>query len=379
MNSNKNTRLEQLDLLKATAIILVVFYHSYSAKDLDIVASGTFVSHFNYCLMGVLGISVPLFFMVNGYLLLSKELDLKKLVRKILGLILFTAVWGVLNIMALLMWRGGHMGVPEILKTLWRQKEGWVSHLWFLGALGVAYIFFPLIKTAYDANKKVFYFFFAAAFLLTFGNKFLNMAEDILRWILFGSCKQVDDIRNYFNMFNALQGINGFAIVYFMWGGILAEKRRAFLKKPGNSQDAPGRRDMRRKLVAVLVLVMSIIMLDCYAYLKAMGCGNWYDIVWYGYDSVFTFLAMTAFYVCTVDYQKKGMAGRSVEFMSRNTMGIYLIHIMLIEGMKPLLDLCEGGLNILARLAVCAVTVVASGLLSELLSCIPGLRRLIKL
>ena len=177
---NRETkRITSLDLVKSLAIFFVCFYH-YNNFDINILGDKEFTKYLAYFIKGVAGCGVPLFFMANGAILLNKNLDIKKHLKKTVKITILTGIWGILTLLILMPIKGEYMSISEIVKSLITMKMGWINHLWFLPALVCIYIIFPIIKSAYDSNKSeiIFYFLFIV-FILTFGNTFINMLGNI--------------------------------------------------------------------------------------------------------------------------------------------------------------------------------------------------------
>ena len=53
------------------------------------------------------------------------------------------------------MLKNGHTNIKIAIKTIRNVKLGYNSHLWFLYALVVLYIFFPLLKNVWDTNVNL--------------------------------------------------------------------------------------------------------------------------------------------------------------------------------------------------------------------------------
>ena len=65
-------RYDFLDLLKASAIFSVILYHSFTAP-YHILGGAPPIAYFRYFFRSILSTCVPIFFLVNGALLLTPE------------------------------------------------------------------------------------------------------------------------------------------------------------------------------------------------------------------------------------------------------------------------------------------------------------------
>lgn len=75
------TRIYYFDALKTISIFLVCIYH-YNALNLDIINNPGLGVYINYLFYGLSSMAVPLFFMVNGALLLNRPYRLGKHIKK---------------------------------------------------------------------------------------------------------------------------------------------------------------------------------------------------------------------------------------------------------------------------------------------------------
>ena len=214
------TRLDNIDLLKALAIYLVVIYH-FNRIPVNIIDTDSYWNYFNFYLKSIFSTCVPIFFFVNGLLLLNKEkIDIRKHIKKIINIVILTVLWGFITLVALIYIRGEMLSIPQIIKGSWSLRQGWNNHLWFLCTLIVIYVFYPLIHAVYHTNKKSFYFFFVCVMLFTFGNVLLGNVATTISY--FSNKFMNSNLQwNYFANFNPFRGIYGYSIGYFMLGGII--------------------------------------------------------------------------------------------------------------------------------------------------------------
>lgn len=126
-----NKRNANLDLIKSIACISVVGLHAVGMN--------------NYTLYYICDCGVPLFFMVNGYLLLSREnADYRYACRKILHILKVVFFWNLLITIPVLIFRHKFVNPFRLAFDSLLQK-GYLWHFWFFGALLVIYLFLPLL------------------------------------------------------------------------------------------------------------------------------------------------------------------------------------------------------------------------------------------
>lgn len=83
MLSNKK-RYYSLDFIKTLAIFLVCFYH-FSTMNINILEDGSITSYITYYIYGFSSICVPLFFMVNGSLMLNRSYKFNEHVKRLIN------------------------------------------------------------------------------------------------------------------------------------------------------------------------------------------------------------------------------------------------------------------------------------------------------
>ncbi len=92
---NKKNRYLYVDYIKTTAILLVIIYHCKIFNNDSFIAAA------------IMSICVPLFFAVNGFLMLKKERSIKDLTYKNLKILFLIVFWGIFTNLCLeLMWGG---------------------------------------------------------------------------------------------------------------------------------------------------------------------------------------------------------------------------------------------------------------------------------
>lgn len=135
-------RDSSIDFLKIISMAAVLFLHTQRNAEEGVV--------FNYVLYYGARFAMPVFFMVNGMLIMNrKEFTFDYYKKKILNIIRITAIWGGISvILSLLFDRSGiKRAVVNGIKCLW---GGYAVPFWFLVTLGIIYTIllfcFPIVK-----------------------------------------------------------------------------------------------------------------------------------------------------------------------------------------------------------------------------------------
>lgn len=257
-----------------------------------------------------------------------------------------------------------YLSLIDFVIYLLSNYEGLINHLWYMGALICIYIFFPLLKITFDSNKKIFVYFTIICAILTFGNVFIGNCASMMLNVF----KLHNGIvsSNFFSIFNPFRGINGYTFVYFCVGGLayeLKEKIEKINKK-------------KRILTATSILVFSCLGLFITGILLSNISGMIWDVVWYGYDTIFTFINVVMIFVLCLSYKGENKLIRSI---SSNTLGIYFMHVIFIR----LTNKYVVQIPIIATFFGCIVyafiIMIICLIITKLLLKIPLLKELVKL
>jgi surface polysaccharide O-acyltransferase-like enzyme len=356
----KNERYNSLDLLKFIAIYFVIVYH-FNKLPTNFLINDGFVLFRNYYIRAFLSICVPLFFFVNGALLLNRNFNLKKHTIKIIKIVFLTEFWGLITLIILMFIRGEYLSFPEIVTGTLHLKLGWNNHLWFLQALTVIYIFFPMIKNAYDNNKNIFNFFLIVTLILTFGNVLLFICANLCEF-LFG-INHFQNNYNFFFDFNALKGNWDYSLGYFMLGGIfLTLKDRINIKNQNK--------------VAIISIAISTLFLMLYGIIVSKNNEEIYDITWYGYNTVFTLINIIAIYTLTLSYKGIGTIGSFIKTVGENSLGIYLLHMFFGYALLPVYEKLIFSTGLFMNLIFSLIILLISLFISLMLKRIPIIKQL---
>ena len=142
--NNSSNRLLYIDVLKILAAFLTVFYHfAYYELDYGFIEGQAYYPNINRIVMCFASCCVPLFFLVNGSLMLKTDRRIKPLYFKIAKIVLLIALWS---------WSG----FPS----------------WFFKTLCILYFLMPVFKLVIK-NKKTHYITCIAVFIFPFLYNFI--------------------------------------------------------------------------------------------------------------------------------------------------------------------------------------------------------------
>ena len=341
-------RVKYYDAAKVLAIFLVCFYHG-NVLNKDILAYPSAVTYFHYFIQCALSICVPLFFVVNGALLLNGVFSLRRNIEKTVKIFFLIYAWGLILLILLMYICNDVYTIKSFVSSLWQLKLQRINHLWFLRALLGIYILLPLIKPAFDhEDKNTIHFIMVCLFFFSFGNNVLSSALNV-----FG--RALDGKFNFFPMINPFGGYF-FAIFYFMAGGVLAKMIKTGQIRFGY-----------KLLVAAFLLSQTILFL--YGISMTRQTGKYYDVVWNGYDTVMTLLMTVSAFMLLAKYDYQNVyITRVITFIGKNTFGVYILHIIFLKAFSPLFKTSIVANSLLANVAYVSVIVALSLGTNELLS-----------
>lgn len=311
----KVDRKTHIDLIKFVAMLMVIMYHS-TIYQYNFIENEKISYYLIYFFRGILSTCVPLFFFVNGYLILNKKMNLKNHIKKSCKLIFLTVTWGIISLIIIMYIRGEQVSPKEFILNLWKWNPIYrIDHLWYMGALICIYVFFPLIKNVYDENRNSFIYFLVVCFIFTFINVFLCDLGTIAINIIFGKGKIYS--ANLFNMFDPFRGIFGYTFVYFCLGGLIYN----FEEKIRNINP------LKRNAIAIVGIILSTYCLGMQGiYYSNLEKKIW-DVVWDGYDTIYTFINVICIYILSCSYNSNN---KFIYHASCNTLGIFFMHNIFI-------------------------------------------------
>lgn len=162
------------DVLRVIAMIMVIIVHvsNLYSRYYGLISNSSYL--FSLIFNTISRISVPLFFMISGALLLDRDFNKNKYLKRIFRFLMVIVVWDIIY----LLWEYYFFGTTyNKLYTL--ALEPFRSHLWFLYTIIVLYIIQPILKKILDnLNSKQKMVLFIIWFLLgTFTMFFSNITE----------------------------------------------------------------------------------------------------------------------------------------------------------------------------------------------------------
>ncbi len=219
-----------------------------------------------------------------------------------------------------------------------------MNSFWFMGALTGIYILFPALKALFDKSEKAFLFFTVTCAIFTFGLRALHYPAI-----------------NMFNPFNSY----GYSFVYFCVGGLIYkyENKIILINR------------IKRNILAVLgMLLMCACLFFIGVFLTKSTNEEIWDVVWNGYDTIFTFFNVIFIYILCLNYHRNNVFIKNI---SSNTLGIYFTHALIIRSTRPWIKTQDALCNLPVNLLYSSLIIVICLLFCLLLRKIPLLKKMI--
>ena len=193
---------------------------------------------------------------------------------------------------------------------------GWISHLWYIGALVCVYVFLPVIKSTYDNDQRLFIVFTIMTTIFTLGSSMVNTLTSIIADLFFHK-SSIFDV-NIFMSFNPFRGIYGWTFVYFLLGGLFYQHIDKILQVD----------EKKRIFFAIGMIIVGASIFSLTGYILSKSSGYLWDFAWDGYDTFSLLCIVIGTFVLCLTYNKDN---RFVRLLSDNTLGIFFMHRLIIH------------------------------------------------
>ena len=275
------------DILRVISMIMVIIIHvaNIYCRSFNIISNHSYL--ISLIFNTICRISVPIFFMISGTLLLDRKFNKEKYIKRLLKYIILIIVWDIIY----LVWEYFYLGVTydKLYRLIF---DPYRAHLWFLYTILVLYAVQPLLKWIMDkSNTKI------KVFLLTI-------------WILLSAASMLNPyIAKFFTIFSY--------IGYFVIGKYLYDFIKGYNFKKYN---------FFLILMMIICYTLSIIM----NYSISIKLNQFYNM-FFAYRAPFIILASFAFYILIISNYKKDSLNNICTELSDVSLGVYLIHGIFLD------------------------------------------------
>lgn len=328
-----------IDLLKVIACFSVIILH----------VIGMNVGIVNSILYYIAGLAVPVFFMVNGYLLFSKvKLDYKYIRKKIINILIVVFSW---NVLISIVYLGiGKFKNPLIDSIFSLIQMGYFWQFWFFGALIIVYCFVPILF-----------------------DKFKNLKLSIIITLLFCTISILVDFTSIIRSLLGYSIIQSHIIQTFrLWTWFSYFLLGALISKVEVRNWIYNKFNFKKNYLSLIILTIIVVF---YQYNVSRDI---YHILYaeYFYDNIFTFLWILSLFlfVYRIDIKNSRII-KIIEILSLNTIGIYIIHVTVIKCIDKFYNFQNPIINILMVFIIFLISLVISVIIRK----IPYIKNIMKL
>ncbi len=187
MSSTSNTRIQWIDFARALAIISVVLCHAVQGvygigQELLKLSDQSFLFCFSAFTIGRLG--VPLFLMITGSLILTKEYNSENIKlfwkNKWLHLFICTLIWFIIYELFLVLYSHKTITPIRTIQDLLFINKVNMSHAWYLPMILGIYILLPFVAGILNSyDKRILLFPLSIYTLFAFGFPLINVFNKV--------------------------------------------------------------------------------------------------------------------------------------------------------------------------------------------------------
>lgn len=344
-------RYDYIDLLKCIAIFMTVSLHT-GLWHTNFINNGI-SSFIEYCIRVVFE-GVPIFILINGFLIMHKQIDIKKHFKKIIRILFILLFWSLVSVLIILLFNKTenislNLIVNEVLNT--NIANYYNGHLWFLQSLLVLYIVYPVIKVVYDKDRRIYNILFVLVIFFTFLPNLLITLKDLTNFNI------LSEINNFIVRLNPFR--ENIFLFYFMFGNYLYEKNDKISK------------NSKKIIIISIIIYVFIILLSLFIFKH--NSIKFKDNYFYG--SIFLTIIILGLFTISKFYKPKrvNLITKVINSLGKNTLGIYLIHFMITKIFNNYFAISS--YNFLTRLSYTIFVITISYILTIIIKKIPLLKK----
>ena len=329
------TRNINLDLIKVLACIGVVLLHTTMIGFKE-TGSWNLLAYLYY--LGTY--SIPLFFMVNGYLLLGKkDITYSYILQKVKWILITVSSW------TFIVWLFKRdFAVNPVKKIIGSMvQKGYFFQFWFFGALILIYLCLPILKKFLNSKRR---YLFMLSFFVAIGLIF-ELSNIILQMPLQSYIIQTFRLWTWF--------------FYYILGGLVAQFDKDIIKNAFKRW---------MKIVSILLVLISPVILFFIA--KTIYHNLFAE---YFYDILFVKIVSLGVFLTILTLSLKESKYKWIVSLSNQTMGVFIVHSYVMKVLEKLLGFSYTGAYLLFPIFTLCISIIVVSLLMK----IPYFNRIVKL
>lgn len=294
------------DVIKIVAAFMVCFYH-LGLINVGTVSESFYFPNINKLILNLCSMSVPLFLMVNGALMLRRPYSLNEVIIRFIKIIFLYYFWVfVLGTLGNVFFDTAQISLLDILVG---RRTTISVHLWFLRTMAILTLLLPALKKLYDQKSKMMlYMLMLLLLLFPFAYNYFVLAA---RWLNVESLENLS-VTGAFTMYSVL---------YFLWGKVISD---VCAKQSGTC--------LKYNVFAVIAVVAGWLMVTVEVTLWSNIQGVVYDGVNSSFPTIGALLmASGTFYLLSkVHAAPDSVWNRYIGKYAENIMGVYIFHMFFV-------------------------------------------------
>ena len=303
-------------------MVIIIHVANVYSRSFGLIGMNDFFSSLIYNTIS--RISVPIFLMISGALLLDREFEKEKYKKRITHILTLIIVWDIIY----LVWEYFALGITydKLYRLLW---DPYRAHLWFLYTIIVLYICQPIMKRILDRLSK--------------NEKIILLVV----WIVLSFYGLFNKQFAYYFTFVSYAG-------YFIMGKYLFDWAKKNDTKKYN-------------VLEVLVMIICFVLSIYFNYKTSIQKDLFYNF-YFAYRTPFIMLPSFAFFAFVITNYQKETVGKEIIFLSDVSLGVYLIHGIFLDIVKmfPILQMKALFSIPLLSLIICICSVLSVWLLKKI-------------
>lgn len=283
----KKTREYAFDILRVISMIMVIIIHiaNVYCRSFGMISTKSYL--ISLIFNTICRVSVPIFFMISGTLLLDRAFNKEKYIKRILKYVILIVVWDVIY----LVWEYFYLGVTYD-KLYMLIIDPYRAHLWFLYTILVLYAVQPLLKLILDKSNNV-----VKIILLTI-------------WILLSLGSMINPyVAKFFTIFSY--------IGYFVVGKYLYDLIKKY--------------DLRKYNVSLILIMLICFSISIWMNFSLSVRLNQFYNLFFAYRTPFIMLSSFALYTLIISNYRKDSLNKFIIGLSDLSLGVYLIHGIFLD------------------------------------------------
>lgn len=291
-------RFLYIDYTKTIALVLVLLYHCAFSQ--------------SFFLSPILSTCVPLFFSVNGFLMLRKKHTIDEMLLKNIKILFLAVFWSIISIV--IVNTSIYNKIPTI-EDIWRKTQSPYipdnAHIWYMYSLAALNILNPIIgKYLREINSR-------EAFCLIFILCIFSFQISSVYWP---------------RILNFMTWTNSFCLVYYITGYLILSKRINLLKL--------------KKTTLIILIILFIFLQYIHTYL-AFNVQPFVRLIKHDsfiFQGFYTYpiFFLTCFIIelfSRITWKKN----KFIDFISKNSLGIYLVHWSIFSYLRTINSIFQNG------------------------------------